>query len=89
MWAHEAIEALKKGKKVRRGSWPEGDHVQALPETIDMSDLDPKSFGVDAKFDVQIAEGSLAYCSAKGKTASIGYELTGEDKNSQDWSEVK
>lgn len=89
MWMHDATRELSKGKKVTRLSFPKGDYVKSLKEDIDLSDLDPKSFGVDSKLDVQIKAGTLIYCSQTAKTASIGYELTGEDKQSQDWAIVE
>lgn len=89
MWAHDAIKALSEGKKVARLSFPKGDYVQALQEDIDLSDLEPKSFGVESKLDVQIKAGTLIYCNYAAKTASIGYELTGEDRQSQDWIVVE
>ena len=86
MWYHEIEILLEEGKTVRRLSWPKDDAIKKTKDTIDLSELDLKPFGIPTTLDSEIPKGTLVYCTKK--TASIGYTLTSEDKNSQDWEVV-
>jgi len=83
MWFFEVEQLLGEGKAVKRLAWPEKDSLRKVTETVDLSDLDLSGFGVPASLNVDVAKGTLVYCT--DKDASIGYVLTDEDKRSQDW----
>lgn len=88
MYKHEVEEILNGGKKVRRAAWPKGNHVVKLAGSkIDLTEEEKKLAGLSKNADISIAD-TLVYCEGEDK-ATVGYELTHEDKTSQDWEEVK
>lgn len=89
MFLHEAQELLSAGKKVTRLSWPAGDHLVKTSDSItfEMDIKDQEDLGIPGDHSIEITPGTLAYCS--NGVASLGYVLTSEDRNGQDWEEYK
>ena len=87
MYLHEVQSTIDNGGAVRRESWPSGDRIVKVPGTeCDLSDEEKEQCGLDADAAISIVD-SLVYCEGS-KKATVGYELTHEDKHSQDWSIV-
>lgn len=83
MWYHEVEALLNDGKPVKRLTWPKEDSLRVLTESVDLSEFDMKQMNIPSSLNADIPKGVLVYCTKK--TASIGYILTSEDKQSQDW----
>lgn len=88
MYLHEVQGAIDAGKKVRRGSWPKEDRLVRVAGTeCDLTDDEKKQAGLNKDATITSADLNV-YCSGKTQ-ALVGYEITHEDKTSQDWEVIE
>lgn len=89
MYLAQLEEARKAGKKIKRLGWPKGSYMVA-PKTQIILELDPseaKEVGVKETAEIVVSPGVNVLVINENK-AYLGYELTHEDKTSQDWEEA-
>lgn len=88
MQKHEIDPKLNEGEKVRRASWPKGDHMQKVePFEVELSEDERQELGLSPEGKAT-SKGMLVYVEGKEK-ATYGYELTHDDKVAEDWELVK
>jgi len=87
MYLHEVEQAFQNGAKIRRASWPKSHTLSKEPAgPVELSKEKKAELGLSDKAAVSMGDVNI-YCNGKG-SATYGYTLNSEDRNSQDWEEV-
>ncbi len=88
MYLHEVQGAIDAGKPVRRGAWSKSDRLVRLTGAeTDLTKEEKEQAGLNENATITSADLNV-FCSGK-KQAVLGYELTHEDKTSQDWEVIE
>lgn len=88
MQKHLIDPNINAGEQVRRASWPKGHHMQKVePFEVELSDEERQQLGLGPEGTAS-SKSCLVYVEGKEK-AIYGYELTHDDKISEDWELAK
>jgi hypothetical protein len=87
MYLAQLQAAREAGQKIKRLGWPNGKYMVSLAIPITVNELAPSetdALDMNANATLTTAEGCNVLV-LSSTNAVLGYELTYEDKNSQDW----